>query len=95
MATRASRVAEDGSGDTIPELQPMPNAIVKEPPTGAQTLLLSMFKKMPSMILSEFVGLLIGASFWRIGHVRWSVSCHLQYMSYADYLKSGGAGTIC
>ncbi len=38
MATYTSRVAEDGSGDRLTELQSMPNAIVEEPPTGAQTV---------------------------------------------------------
>lgn len=38
MATHVSRVAEDGSGDTVTELQSMSNAIVEETPTGAQTV---------------------------------------------------------
>ena len=125
MATYASCLAEDGSGDIVTELQPMPNAIVKDPPAEAQTVptlndvqeyafndptngqvplsatdvdALERWNspkknrwRVFATFTSEFVGLpskcarwpfLIDASFWCNGHVRWSVSCHLRYMSY-------------
>ncbi|KAF7513299.1 hypothetical protein GJ744_009720 [Endocarpon pusillum] len=48
MAIYASRAAEDGSGDTATELQPMPNAVVKEPPAEAQTVpTLNVQEKVP------------------------------------------------